>query len=112
MRTNPRALLVFGGVIALVVVGLIAYDIGLYARGGWEHTISWAMTVGARDRPILAFLWGLFVGGGGIGLAVHFWAGMPDPDLIDERERLLRDNDRLRVRLAELEGYHGGERVV
>jgi hypothetical protein len=106
MRSNPRALVVFGGVIALGVVGLIAYDIGLYARGGWEHTISWAMTVGASRRPFLAFLWGLFVGGAGIGLAVHFWAGMPDPDLIDERERLLRDNDRLRVRLAELEGCH------
>jgi hypothetical protein len=106
MRTNPRALLVFGGVIALCVVGLIAYDIGLYARGGWQDTISWAMTVGAQRRPILAFGWGLFVGAGGIGLAFHFWFSMPSPDLIDERERLLRDNDRLRVRLAEFEGCH------
>jgi hypothetical protein len=106
MRSNPRALVVFGGMIALCVVGLIAYDVGLYARGGWENTISWAMTVGASRRPFLAFGWGLFVGGAGIGLAVHFWAGMPDPDLVAERERLLRDNDRLRVRLAELEGCH------
>jgi hypothetical protein len=112
MRSNPRSLLVFGGVIALCVVGLIAYDVGLYARGGWQHTISWAMTVGAQRRPILAFGWGLFVGGAGIGLAVHFWAGMPDPDLIDERERLIAENDRLRVRLATFEGVHGGERVV
>jgi hypothetical protein len=106
MRSHPRALGVFWGVIGLCVVGLIAYDVGLYARGGWEHTISWAMTVGASHRPFLAFLWGLFVGGGGIGLAVHFWAGMPDPDLIDERDRLIAENGRLRVQLATFEGYH------
>lgn len=48
-------------------------------------------------------------------LSGKYWkhvVGMPDPDLIDERDRLLRDNDRLRVRLAELEGGHGNERAV
>lgn len=102
MRSNPRALLVFAGGIALLVLGLIAYDVGLYARGGWENTISWAMTVGASHRPFLAFLWGLFVGGGGIGLAVHFWAGLPSPDVIEELERLQSENGRLRDEIAML----------
>ena len=79
LTTRQRiSLLVFVGGIALLVLIGVVYDV-FAALSGTESTISWVMSLIGYRYPFVAFIWGLFVGTFGIGLAAHFWFGMMCP---------------------------------
>jgi uncharacterized membrane protein YGL010W len=94
-------------VVAVPVVSVAAillFDAWTAREHATGSTISWALKLSAAAGSPLA--WVLVIGWSfGFGLLVgHLFLSQPDPALVEERDRLVAVNDRLRARVARLEG--------
>lgn len=103
-RLNHRVLVIFLGGLVAVVLAYSAWDVTLYLHGGSADTISWAMAQWGYGHPFGVFVLGFLCCAATGGLAVHFWAGMPDPRTVQRLKNMAAENARLRRRLRESEG--------
>lgn len=51
-----------GIVIAIAIVVLLAIDVYLVIKGGFQNTISWFMWVNSVKYPIIPFAFGVLMG--------------------------------------------------
>lgn len=49
-------------IIGLTVVGLLAYDLYAYLKGGIDFTISWQVIQASKNWPLIPFFFGLLMG--------------------------------------------------
>lgn len=98
-RENIVVILLFFGSIFLVASVIVGVDVWLKVTdpaGGDTSTISWSMALLGARNPFAVFMIGFASGSAVIGLAVHFWAGLPTPALWDEVLRLRAENAKLK----------------
>lgn len=103
-RENVVVVLLFFGSIFTVAALVVGVDIWLKIAdpaGGDASTLSWSMALLGSVNPFAIFMIGFAVGSAVIGLAVHFWAGLPTPALWDEVLRLRAENAKLKGKPCE-----------
>jgi len=98
-KINWLVLGIFFGLMVLFMFGITVWDMYLSTYYASSATISWSMTLLAKEYPFLVFMIGVACGGILFGLAAHFWANQDLPADWTELLKLREENIALHEKL-------------